>query len=86
MSKSEAAASVEIEETYKEELRRSFELIKPISVEAAAIFYPTLWELNPATKASSKKSKLQQSRSRSDVFCHSSPRSYVSVSYEHDGY
>lgn len=37
-------------EAYKEEVRRSFELVKPISVEAAAIFYPTLWKINPETK------------------------------------
>lgn len=46
--------NVEREEEYKEELRRSFELVKPISLEAAAIFYPTLWEINPATKVSKK--------------------------------
>ena len=43
-------ANIEHEEEYKEELRRSFDLVKPISAEAAAIFYPTLWEINPSTK------------------------------------
>ncbi|CAN0173138.1 unnamed protein product, partial [Hapterophycus canaliculatus] len=35
-------------EGYKAEIRRSFALVEP--VEAAAIFYPTLWEVNPSTK------------------------------------
>lgn len=45
-----ANTSIEREEGYKEELRRSFALVKPRSLEAAAIFYPTLWEINPSTK------------------------------------
>ena len=45
--------TIEREEEYKEELRRSFDLVKPISLEAAAIFYPTLWEINPSTKVMS---------------------------------
>lgn len=37
-------------EQYKGEIRRTFDMVKPISTEAAAIFYPTLWEINPDTK------------------------------------
>lgn len=40
------------EEVYKAEIRRSFALVEPIAVQAAAIFYPTLWEVNPNTKVS----------------------------------
>ena len=39
-------------EVYKAEIRRSFDLVKPISQEAASIFYPTLWEIDPSTKVS----------------------------------
>jgi len=39
-------------EGYKAEIRRSFALVEPIAVQAAAIFYPTLWEVNPGTKVS----------------------------------
>lgn len=37
-------------EEFKGEIRRTFDMVKPISTEAAAIFYPTLWEINPETK------------------------------------
>lgn len=37
-------------EAYKTEIKRTFALVQPISTQAAAIFYPTLWEVNPATK------------------------------------
>ena len=37
-------------EGYKAEIRRSFALVEPIATQAAAIFYPTLWEVNPNTK------------------------------------
>lgn len=37
-------------EEYKTEIRRTFQLVKPIADEAAAIFYATLWEINPSTK------------------------------------
>ena len=48
-------ANIEREERYKEELRRSFDLVKPLSVKAAAIFYPTLWEIKPSTKVGKHK-------------------------------
>ncbi|CAM9106925.1 unnamed protein product [Pylaiella littoralis] len=35
---------------YKAEIKRSFALVAPISTQAAAIFYPTLWEVDPSTK------------------------------------
>ncbi|CAN0004058.1 unnamed protein product [Ectocarpus sp. 6 AP-2014] len=38
------------EESYKAEVRRTHALLKPIQVEAAAIFYPTLFEVDPSTK------------------------------------
>lgn len=41
-------------EAYKAEIRRSFALVEP--VEAAAVFYPTLWEVNPSTKVRFKSS------------------------------
>lgn len=37
-------------EQYKEEIRRTFALVKPIATQAAAIFYATLWEIDPETK------------------------------------
>lgn len=37
-------------EGYKAEIKRSFALVAPISIQAAAIFYPTLWEVDPSTK------------------------------------
>lgn len=37
-------------ESYKAEVRRTHALLKPISTEAAAIFYPTLFEVDPAAK------------------------------------
>lgn len=48
---SDAAGEKEVDvEVYKAEIKRTFGLVKPISVEAAAIFYPTLWEIDPSTK------------------------------------
>eukprot|EP00752_Nemacystus_decipiens_P016398 g14658.t1 len=38
-------------EGYKVEIRRTFALVEPIAMTAAGIFYPTLWEVNPETKA-----------------------------------
>lgn len=35
---------------YKTEIRRTFALVKPIATEAAAIFYSTLFEVDPSTK------------------------------------
>ena len=37
-------------DAYKEEIRRTFELVKPIATDAAGIFYSTLWEIDPSTK------------------------------------
>lgn len=37
-------------EEFKTEIRRTFALVEPISTEIAAVFYPTLWTINPATK------------------------------------
>lgn len=37
-------------EEYKAEIRRTFALVEPISTEIAAVFYPTLWTINPSTK------------------------------------
>ena len=37
-------------DAYKEEIRRTFDLIKPIAAEAASIFYSSLWEVDPSTK------------------------------------
>lgn len=37
-------------EAYKAEVRRTHALLKPISTEAAAIFYPTLFEVDPSAK------------------------------------
>lgn len=45
-----AATAEVVEEEYKAEVRRTFALIKPMSTQAAAIFYPTLWEMDPPTK------------------------------------
>lgn len=47
--RSSSAKMVDIEE-YKLEIQRTFNLVKPISTQAAAIFYPTLWEVDPSTK------------------------------------
>ena len=61
--------TIEREEEYKEELSRSFDLVKPISVEAAAIFYPTLWEINPATKVRFREKSLSKSPRNYLVTC-----------------
>lgn len=37
-------------EEYKAEIRRTFALVEPIATEVAAVFYPTLWTINPSTK------------------------------------
>lgn len=37
-------------EAYKAEVRRTHALLKPISTEAAAIFYPILFEVDPSAK------------------------------------
>ncbi|CAM9337103.1 unnamed protein product [Ectocarpus sp. 4 AP-2014] len=44
-----AEAEVDVE-GYKAEIRRTFALVEPISVQAAGIFYPTLWEVDTSTK------------------------------------
>lgn len=44
-----AAADVQVQ-AFKAEIRRTFSLVEPIASAAAAIFYPTLWEIDPSTK------------------------------------
>lgn len=47
-------------EEYKAEIRRTFALVEPISTEIAAVFYPTLWTINPSTKVQLSTSSLER--------------------------